>query len=212
MPIFFHLCSKGQLPKYIYSVKKKCLRLESNKKCVHTKVPVAFVCGLSSPVVGLHSVGRLTSGRFCRVCLGTGDFLRPQGATPGLLLPSGGGGFIAWRLRHPKKGMPTGPKVFLALPDACGLRPCDQTHLKKRHCDIFVRWWDASINIRGSTSGLMAKGLDCSLEVCSNPNQSPCYDIKWHLMVRLHPRILNYCYSTAVLGTIWLCANKCSLE
>ena len=23
----------------------------------------------------------------------------------------------------------TGPKVFLALPDACGLRPCDQTHL-----------------------------------------------------------------------------------
>ena len=23
-----------------------------------------------------------------------------------------------------------GPKVFLALPDACGLRPCDWTHLK----------------------------------------------------------------------------------
>ena len=42
----------------------------------------AFVCGLSSPVLGLHSVGRLTSGRFCRVCLGTGDFLRPKGAIP----------------------------------------------------------------------------------------------------------------------------------
>ena len=25
---------------------------------------------------------------------------------------------------------PTGPKVFLALPDACGLRPCDRTHIK----------------------------------------------------------------------------------
>ena len=36
-----------------------------------------FVCGLSSPVVGLHSVGRRTSGRFCRVCLGTQGFLRP---------------------------------------------------------------------------------------------------------------------------------------
>ena len=42
----------------------------------------AFVCGLSSPVLGLHSVGRLTSGRFCSVCLDTGDFLRPQGAIP----------------------------------------------------------------------------------------------------------------------------------
>ena len=35
-------------------------------------------------------------------------------------------GVIAWRLR----GMPTGPKVFLALPDACELRPCERTHLK----------------------------------------------------------------------------------
>ena len=26
--------------------------------------------------------------------------------------------------------MPTGPKVFLALLDACGLRPCDLIHLK----------------------------------------------------------------------------------
>ena len=26
--------------------------------------------------------------------------------------------------------MPTGPKVFLAMPDACGLRPCNRTHLK----------------------------------------------------------------------------------
>ena len=64
----------------------------------------AFVCGLSSPVLGLHSVGRLTSGRFCRVCLGTGDFLRPQGAIPPGLYPLRGGGVIAWRLRRPKKG------------------------------------------------------------------------------------------------------------
>ena len=87
----------------------------------------AFVCGLSSPVLGLHSVGRLTSGRFCRVCLGTGDFLRPQGAIPQAYTPFGGLGLL---LGAPKRGMPTGPKVFLALPDACGLRPCDRAHLK----------------------------------------------------------------------------------
>ena len=28
-------------------------------------------------------------------------------------------------------GMPTGPKVFLAMLEACGLRACDRTHLKK---------------------------------------------------------------------------------
>ena len=28
------------------------------------------------------------------------------------------------------RGMPTEPKVFFAMLDACGLRPCDQTHLK----------------------------------------------------------------------------------
>ena len=51
----------------------------------------AFVCGLSSPVLGLHSVGRLTSGRFCRVCLGTGELLQPQGAIPPGLYPLRGG-------------------------------------------------------------------------------------------------------------------------
>ena len=44
-----------------------------------------------SPVVGLHSVGRLTSGRFCQVCLGTGDFLRPHAAIPPGFYPLRGG-------------------------------------------------------------------------------------------------------------------------
>ena len=95
----------------------------------------AFVCGLSSPVVGLHSVGRLTTRRFCRVCLGTGDFLRPQGAIPpGFYPPSGGLLHVTWGA--PKRGIPTGLKVFLALPDASGLRPCDRTHLKTALCHI----------------------------------------------------------------------------
>ena len=70
----------------------------------NSKVPALFygVCDLSSQVVGLHSVGRLTSGQFCRVCLGTGDFLRPQGAIPSGFTTSVGG-VIAWHLRRPKK-------------------------------------------------------------------------------------------------------------
>ena len=50
--------------------------------------------GLSSPVVGSLLVGRFTSRRFCQVCLGTGEFLRPQGAIPP--------GFDTWGA--PKKG------------------------------------------------------------------------------------------------------------
>ena len=84
------------------------------------------VCGLSSPVVGSHSVGRLTSGRFCRVCLDTGEFLLPQGGHPPGFYPLGG----VLPEAPLKRGMPTGPKVFLALLVACRLRPCDRTHLK----------------------------------------------------------------------------------
>ena len=32
--------------------------------------------------------------------------------------------------------MPTGSKVFLAMRDACGLQPCDRTHLKTTFCQI----------------------------------------------------------------------------
>ena len=80
----------------------------------------------SSPVVGLHSVGRFISGRFCRVCLGTGEFLRPQGAIPQAYTPFGGVGFIAWRLRRPKKGNADGAEGIFGLAGrvwASALRP-----------------------------------------------------------------------------------------
>ena len=86
----------------------------------------AFVCGLSSPVLGLHSVGRLTSGRFCRVCFGTGDFLRPQEAIPHAFTPFEGVGFIAWCLRRPKKGNADGAEGIFGLAGcvwASALRP-----------------------------------------------------------------------------------------
>ena len=80
----------------------------------------------SSPVVGLHSVGRFISGRFCRVCLGTGEFLRPQGAIPPGLYPLRGVGFIAWHLRRPKKGNADGAEGIFGLAGrvwASALRP-----------------------------------------------------------------------------------------
>ena len=78
--------------------------------CISHRANLEVMYDLSSPVVGSHSVGRRTSRLFCRVCLGTGEFLRPKAPL--------------------KRGMPTGSKVFLALPDACRLRPCDRTHIK----------------------------------------------------------------------------------
>ena len=61
----------------------------------------------------------------------THHFLRPQGAISQAFTSLCGVGFIAWHLRNPSYGgMLTGPKVFLALLGACGLRPCDRTHPK----------------------------------------------------------------------------------
>ena len=93
-----------------------------------------------SPVVGSHSVGRVRNGTDQAGCASALEI------SSGLKGPSAGfyplRGFIAWCLRPPLlRGMPTGPKVFLAMSDACGLQPCDGTHLK-RHYVTFFRWWD----------------------------------------------------------------------
>ena len=61
----------------------------------------------------------------------TGDFLWSHGVILPGFYPHQGVRFIAWRLKGPYQGeIPTGPKVFLAIPDACELRPCDRTNLK----------------------------------------------------------------------------------
>ena len=84
-----------------------------------------------SPVVGSHF------GRMClisaRIWPGVPRHWLFPSASGGGHPPGFGLGVVllpgAWGA--PKKGMPTGPKVFfLALPDAYGLWPCDRTHLK----------------------------------------------------------------------------------
>ena len=116
----------------------------------------AFVCGLSSPVLGLHSVGRLTSGRFCRVCLGTGDFIRPQGAISPGLYPLRGVGFIAWRLRAPQKGeCRRGRRYFWPCRTRVGFGPATGPTLKTALCHIrvLVGRFDKYRGLRGRSQG-----------------------------------------------------------
>ena len=97
----------------------------------------AFVCGLSSPVVGLHSVGRLTSGWFCQVCLGTGDFLRPQGAIPQGFYPLRGGYCLAPEM--PQKGECRWSRRYFWPCQTCvGYGPATRPTLKMALCHIRV--------------------------------------------------------------------------
>ena len=105
-------------------------------RCLHGRSR-AFVCGLSSPVVGLHSVGRLTSGRFCRVCLGTGDFLRPQGATPQAFTPFGGVYCLAPEAPQ-KRECRRGRRYFWPCRTRVGFGPATGPTLKTALCHIRV--------------------------------------------------------------------------
>ena len=49
------------------------------------------------------------------MCLGTGEFLRPQGAIPPGFYSLRGVRFIAWRLRGPKKGNADGVEGIVDL-------------------------------------------------------------------------------------------------
>ena len=71
-------------------------------------------------------------------CLITRDASVPS--NPALTL-FGRARFIAWRLRLPFNGMPTGPEDFLGLPDVSGLRPCDWTHRKNGLVPHLYTWW-----------------------------------------------------------------------
>ena len=82
---------------------------------------------LSSPVVGLHSVGRCISGRFCRVCLGTGDFLRPQGAIPPGFYPLRGGWVYCLA---PQKGNADGAEGIFGFAGRVWASALRRAHLK----------------------------------------------------------------------------------
>ena len=89
---------------------------------------------LSSPVVGLHSVGRCISGRFCRVCLGTGEFLRPQEAISQAFTPFEG---YCLAPEAPLKGeCRRGRRYFWPCRTCVGFGPATGPTLKMALCHI----------------------------------------------------------------------------
>ena len=93
----------------------------------------------SSPVVGLHSVGRFISGRFCRMCLGTGEFLRPQGAIPPGLYPLRGCWVYCLAPEAPQKGeCRRGRKYFWPCRTRVCFGPATGPTLKTALCHIRV--------------------------------------------------------------------------
>ena len=100
----------------------------------NSEVPADF---FSSPVVGLHSVGRFISGRFCRVCLGTGEFIRPQGAIPPGLYPLRGGWVYCLAPEAPQKGeCRRGRRYFWPCRTRVGFGPATGLTLKTALCHI----------------------------------------------------------------------------
>ena len=87
--------------------------------------------------------------RFCWVALRIWPSVSRQleissglwGPYPGLLPPSGVWVYCLVPEAPLIRGMPTGPKIFLAMPGVCGLRPTARTHQKKGLVlHLHVRW------------------------------------------------------------------------
>ena len=109
---------------------KSCLVGGSDKymACSRLLSWVAFFC-----VLWWGALDRLwlRAARFGRVCSTTGYITSGRrGPSPQALTLFGGVGFIARRLRRPKKGNADGVRGIFGTAYRVGLRPCDRTHLK----------------------------------------------------------------------------------
>ena len=115
----------------------------------------------SSPVVGLHSVGRFISGRFCRMCLGTGEFLRPQGTIPPGLYPLRGGWVYCLAPEAPQKGeCRRGRRYFWPCRTRVGFGPATGPTLKMALCHIraLVGRFDKYRGLRGRSQAPRGSG------------------------------------------------------
>ena len=61
-----------------------------------------------------------------------------RGPSRRILSPYEGLSLLSGAWGTPNQRMPIEPKLFLAIPDACALRPSDQTHHKTRPCAKFA--------------------------------------------------------------------------
>ena len=102
-----------------------------------SRMSYAHTFKYGSPVVGSHfgqtclSVARIWPG-VPRHWL----FPSASGAISPCFTPFGGWVYCPAPEAPLIRGMPMGPQVFLAIPGACELLPCDRTHLKKTLCHI----------------------------------------------------------------------------
>ena len=97
------------------------LKINYTIRSSHCSLAISFFPTVVSP---LQLLGRTQSAMFAMARI------RPPRGRPPRLLPSSGG-FQCLAYEAPLiRGMPTGPREFLAMPDAGGLRPCNRTHHK----------------------------------------------------------------------------------
>ena len=139
----------------------------------NSEVPANF---FSSPVVGLHSVGRFISGRFCRVCLGTGEFLRPQGAIPPGLYPLLGGWVYCLAPEAPQKGeCRRGRRYFWPCRTRVGFGPATGPTLKTALCHIraLVGRNDKYRGLRGRSQGPLGSTKFGSYVIVVAPTSPP---------------------------------------
>ena len=107
-------------------------------------------------LLGLHSVGRFISGRFCRMCLGTREFLQPQGAIPPGLYPLRGCWVYCLAPEAPQKGeCRRGRRYFWPCRTRVGFGPATGPTLKTALCHIcaLVGRNDIYRGLRGHSQG-----------------------------------------------------------
>ena len=130
----------------------------------------------SSPVVGLHSVGRFISGRFCRMCLGTGEFLRPQGAILPGLYPLRRGWVYCLAPEAPQKGeCRRGRRYFWPCRTRVGFGPATGPTLKTALCHIraLVGRNDKYRGLRGRSQGPLGSTRLRSYVIVVAPTSPP---------------------------------------
>ena len=116
----------------------------------------------SRPYCALHGSGG--------ACLSTGDPSGLRGSSSQALILFRGVRLFAWRLRRPfLRGMLTGHKIFLGLPDASGQQPWDWIHLKNGLVPHTYAWWSVcQIPVHQSASW-------CTSPVVGSHFSRPCY-------------------------------------
>ena len=106
--------------------------------------------------------------------------------------------------------MPTGPKVFLAMPVECWLRPCAWT-LLKWPCATIVWWWDGwQIPQYHNTASLQLPGLTSAGRVNCGTDSTDCVSAAGDFIRPQgpSPRAFTSFWRLSLLSCAWGAPNK----